>query len=80
MIVTDPKYYTQPIHYRRTWLLGRTEDEVPEYSCAEDNVDASHLSPGPGRIGRDGLRGYQRLAPLPPPPSKEHPSMTSIPN
>jgi len=80
MIVTDPKYYMRPIHYRRTWLLGAPEDNVPEYSCAEDNVDAAHLRPGPGRIGLDGQRGYQRLAPLPPPPTKEHPAATSIPD
>jgi hypothetical protein len=80
MVVADPKYYTQPIHYGRTWLLGRPTDEVPEYSCTEDNVDASHLRPGPGRIGPDGQRGYQKLAPLPPLPTKEHPAVTSIPN
>lgn len=79
MVVTDSKFYTWPIHYQRTWLLGDSKDEVPEYSCSEDNVDAAHLRPGPGRIGPDGQRGYQKLAPLPPPPSKEHPATTSIP-
>jgi hypothetical protein len=79
MTVTDPKFYTSPIHYRRTWLLGTSEDEVPEYSCAEDNVDESHLKPGPGKIGLDGQRGYQKLAPLPPPPTKDNPAVTSIP-
>ena len=80
MVVTDAKYYSRPIRYQRTWLLGRPTDEVPEYSCSEDNVDVSHLRPGPGRIGPDGQRGYQKLAPLPPPPSKQHPAVTSIPN
>ena len=80
MVVTDPKFYTRPIHYRRTWLLGRSTDQVLEYSCTEDNVDAAHLKPGPGRIGPDGQRGYQKLAPLPPPPTKEHPATTSVPN
>jgi len=39
-----------------------------------------HLLPGPGVIGPDGQRGYEKLAPLPPPPSKDHPAVTSIPN
>ena len=80
MVVTDRKFYTRPIHYQRTWLLGSAKDEVPEYSCSEDNVDATHLRPGPGRIGPDGQRGYQKLAPLPPPPTGEHPATTSIPD
>jgi hypothetical protein len=54
---------------------------LKEYSCSEDNVDAPHLGPGPGVIGKDGERGYGgKLAPLPPPPSKDHPAVTSIPN
>ena len=80
MVVTDPKFYTEPVHYQRTWLLGKPGDEVREYSCSEDNVDAPHLGPGPGPIGPDGQRGYEKLAPLPPPPSKEHPAVTSIPD
>jgi len=80
MVVTDPKFYTQPIHYQRTWLLGKPGDEVHEYSCSEDNVDEIHLGPGPGPIGADGQRGYEKLAPLPPPPSKDHPAVTSIPD
>lgn len=80
MVVTDPKFYTEPIHYQRTWLLGKPGDEVREYSCSEDNVDAPHLGPGPGPIGPDGQRGYEKLAPLPPPPTKDHPAVTSIPD
>jgi hypothetical protein len=80
MVVTDPKFYTEPIHYQRTWLLGKPGDEVREYSCSEDNVDAPHLGPGPGPIGPDGQRGYGKLAPLPPPPTKDHPAVTSIPD
>jgi hypothetical protein len=80
MVVTDPKFYTEPIHYQRTWLLGKPGDEVREYSCSEDNVDAPHLFPGPGPIGADGQRGYEKLAPLPPPPTKDHPAVTSIPD
>jgi hypothetical protein len=74
-----PKFYTAPIHYQRTWLLGKPGDEVREYSCSEDNVDAPHLGPGPGPIGWDGQRGYERLAPMPSPPTKDHPAVTSIP-
>ncbi len=80
MVVTDPNFYTEPIHYQRTWLLGKPGDDVREYSCSEDNVDAPHLGPGPGPIGSDGQRGYEKLAPLPPPPTKDHPAVTSIPN
>jgi hypothetical protein len=80
MIVTDPKFYTEPVHYQRTWLLGKPGDEVREYSCSEDNVDQPHLGPGPGPIGPDGQRGYEKLAPLPPQPTKDHPAVTSIPN
>jgi len=80
LTVIDPKFYTQPIHYQRTWLLGRPEQQVQEYSCSEDNVDAPHLQPGPGPIGPDGQRGYEKVAPLLPPPSKDHPAQTSIPD
>ena len=80
MVVTDPKFYTEAIRYQRTWLLGKPGDEVREYSCSEDNVDAPHLGPGPGPIGSDGQRGYEKLAPLPPPPTKDHPAVTSIPD
>jgi len=64
--------------YLEKWLF-KPGDEVREYSCSEDNVDAPHLQPGPGPIGPDGQRGYEKLAPLPPPPSKDHPAVTSIP-
>jgi hypothetical protein len=80
MDVIDPKFYTQTVHYQRTWLLGKPSDEVHEYSCSEDNVDAPHLQPGPGPIGANGQRGFDKLVPLPPPPTKEHPAVTSIPD
>jgi len=79
LTVIDPKFYTEPIHYQRTWLLGAPGDQVQEYSCAEENVDAPHLQPGPGKIGPNGERGFDDLAPLPPPPDKDHPARTSIP-
>jgi hypothetical protein len=80
LTIIDPKFYTEPIHYQRTWLLGRPEQIVHEYSCSEDNVDAPHLQPGPGPIGPDGQRGYDKVVPLPPPPDKDHPAVTSIPD
>ena len=79
LTVLDPKFYTEPIHYQRTWLLGKPGDQVQEYSCSEENVDAPHLQPGPGKIGPNGERGFDDLAPLPPPPDKDHPAKTSIP-
>jgi hypothetical protein len=79
LTVIDPKFYTEPIHYQRTWLLGSPGIHVNEYACSEDNVDASHLQPGPGPIGPDGQRGYEKVAPLPPPPDKDHPAKTTIP-
>jgi len=79
LTIIDPKFYTEPIHYQRTWLLGEPNQQVHEYSCSEENVDAPHLQPGPGPIGPDGQRGYESLAPLPPPPDKEHPAKTTIP-
>lgn len=79
--IYDAKYYTEPLHYQRTWLLGKPEQEVKEYSCAEDNVDGPHIGPGPGVIGKDGERGFGGpLTPLPPPPDKDHPAVTSIPD
>lgn len=80
LTILDPRFYTEPVHYQRTWLLGRPDQIIREYSCSEDNVDASHLQPGPGPIGPDGQRGYEKVAPLPPPPSKDHPAVTSIPD
>src|SRR5579862_113274 len=80
LTVIDPKFYTEPIHYQRTWLIAARGKQVQEYSCAEENVDAPHLQPGPGPIGPDGQRGFDKLAPLPPPPDKDHPAKTSIPN
>lgn len=79
MVVEDPRFYTEPVHYQRTWLLGKPGQQVHEFACSENNVDAPHIGPGPGFIGPDGQRGYEKLAPLPPPPTKDHPAVTSIP-
>lgn len=59
MTVIDPKYYTRPIHYARTWVHAQNRTEgLREYACSENNIDAAHLGPGPGPIKPDGTRGY----------------------
>jgi hypothetical protein len=72
MTVTDPKYYTRPIPFSRTWVLGRPREGLNEYACSENNIDAAHIGPGPGPIGPDGNRGggYEgkALPDTPPPP------------
>jgi hypothetical protein len=66
-LIEDPKFYTKPFHYARTWIAGRPDETLAEYSCSENNVDRDHLGFGPGPIRPDGTRGYVNLAPLPPP-------------
>lgn len=67
MTITDPKYYTRPFTYTRTWIAGKPEELLREYSCAENNKFAGELGYGPGPIRADGTRGYDNPAPLPPP-------------
>jgi hypothetical protein len=67
MRIEDAKYYTRPFSYARTWALGEPDEQIQEYSCSENNVDAAHLGFGPGPIRPDGTRGYIDPAPLPPP-------------
>ena len=52
---------------RRGAVLGNPDEELQEYSCSENNVDRDHLGFGPGPIRKDGTRGYEDPAPLPPP-------------
>lgn len=70
-LIEDPKFYTRPFTYSRTWVLGQPDEELQEYSCSENNVNRDHLGFGPGPIRPDGTRGYIDPAPLPPPISKE---------
>jgi hypothetical protein len=71
LTVDDPKFYTQPFKYTRTWLAGQPGEGLKEYSCSENNVDRPHIGPGPGPIRADGTRGYD-VPPLPAvPPSPE---------
>ena len=57
-LIDDPKFYTHPFSYSRTWVLGKPDDEIQEYSCSENNIDVGHLDFGPGPIGPNGQRGY----------------------
>jgi len=66
-LIEDPKFYTRPFTYARTWVAGKPDEELHEYACSENNVDRTHLGFGPGPIRPDGTRGYIDPAPLPPP-------------
>ena len=70
LTVDDPKFYTHPFEFNRTWVLGAPGEGLTEYACAENNIDAKHLGPGPGTIGADGNRGADLPTSLPdnPPP------------
>ena len=71
LTIDDPKFYTHPFKYARTWLAGKSGEGLKEYSCSENNVDRDHIGPGPGPIRADGTRGYD-VPPLPAvPPSPE---------
>jgi hypothetical protein len=56
---SDPVYYTKPISYRRSWVLGDPGEGLREFSC-EWNTPwvVRNLEPGPGRIGANGNRGF----------------------
>ncbi len=41
MLIEGPKYYTRPFTYSRTWALGEPDEQIQEYSCSENNVDAA---------------------------------------
>ena len=73
-LIEDLKFYTRPFTYGRTWVLGKPDEQLQEYSCSENNVDRDHLGFGPGPIRPDGTRGYLDPAPLPPPPTPTAPA------
>ena len=64
LTIDDPKFYSRPFTYARTWIAGKSGEGLKEYSCSENNVDREHLGPGPGPIRADGTRGYD-VPPLP---------------
>jgi hypothetical protein len=65
MTVTDPKYYTRPFKFVRTWTRAPENVGQQEYACNETNLAAEHIGPGAGVIGPDGNRGYGYTEPLP---------------
>jgi hypothetical protein len=65
MTVTDPKYYSEPIRFTRTWEAAPAELGQQEYACNESNLATENIGPGAGVIGPDGNRGYGKPAPLP---------------
>ncbi|MET0279726.1 MAG: hypothetical protein ABW278_01195 [Steroidobacteraceae bacterium] len=65
MTVTDPKYYSEPIHFARTWTAAPENAGQSEYACNEANLAIGNIGPGAGVIGPDGNRGYGKPAPLP---------------
>jgi hypothetical protein len=60
LTVYDPKFYTEPLHYQRSWIAN-PKGKTREAACTENNVDvaAGHLGFGPGPIRADGTRGYE---------------------
>jgi len=81
LTVYDPKFYKEPLHYQRSWIAN-PKGQTREEACTENNIDVTggHLGFGPGPIRADGTRGYDHPAPFLPPPSKEHPAVTTIPD
>lgn len=64
MTVKDPKYYTRPIRFARTWAAPEGQGQQ-EYACNESNIEVGNIGPGAGTIGPDGNRGYGDPDPLP---------------
>lgn len=65
MTVTDPKYYSEPIRFARTWQISPEGYGLQEYPCTEANLAPGNIGPGAGVIGPDGNRGYGKPRPLP---------------
>ena len=66
-LIEDPKFYTRPFTYARTWVLGK-----PDERSAGILLQREQRRPGSPRLRSrpdpaDGTRGYDNLAPLPPP-------------
>jgi hypothetical protein len=63
--VNDPKYYTEPIHFSRTWESAPEDAGQQEYACNEANLEVGNIGPGAGAVTPDGNRGYGKPKPLP---------------
>lgn len=57
--VEDPKYFSHPFTYHRVYRAVAKGKEFFEYICDENNIDRTHLAPGPGTIRPDGTRGFE---------------------
>jgi hypothetical protein len=70
MTVIDPKYYSRPIPFQRTWKRGLPGEALTEYACNETSTGQADIGPGPGPIRPDGTRGYDnpKLPDTPPGP------------
>jgi hypothetical protein len=65
MTVIDPKYYTRPFQFKRTWVAAEPGAGQQEYACNERNLSGELIGPGAGVIGPDGNRGFGYDNPLP---------------
>jgi len=65
MLINDPKYYTRPLHFSRSWKRGLPGEGLTEYACNETSTGQADIGPGPGYIGPEGNRGYDPSAKLP---------------
>ena len=65
-LIEDPKFYTRPFTYARTWVLGKPTRRLQDTRAARTTWTGPPGF-GPGPIRPDGTRGYIDLAPLPPP-------------
>ncbi len=65
MTVTDPKYYSRPFTFTRTWVRAPKGVGQQEYACNELNLSGDQIGLAPGVIGPDGNRGFGYQDPLP---------------
>jgi hypothetical protein len=73
--------HSDALHTIERWTrpdAGHLHLELTIEDSKNIDVNGGHLGFGPGPIRTDGTRGYDHPAPLLPPPSKEHPAVTSV--
>jgi hypothetical protein len=61
LLIEDPKFYKQPIHFQRGWVLAAGR-QTREEACTENNIDvfSGHLRPGPGAIRAERHTGVRQ--------------------